>query len=71
MVTVEAIDPHSSNSFQARHSYTAEDIEFDKSFVGVMEVNPDDGMAVLNWSKFHELYSVPFNSASIIGGSHS
>ena len=71
VVVVEAIDPHSSNTFQARHSYTADDIEFDKSFVGVMAVSPDDGMAMLDWSKFHQLYDVPFNAAQIIGGSHS
>ena len=70
-MVVEAIDPHSSNTFQARHSYTADDIEFDKSFVGVMAVSPDDGMAMLDWSKFHQLYDVPFNAAQIIGGSHS
>jgi hypothetical protein len=71
IVVVEAIDPHSSNTFQARHSYTAEDIEFDKSFQACMQLDPSDGMARLDWNSFHEVYKVPFNAAQIIGGSHS
>ena len=35
-----------------------------------MAVDPD-GMARLDWSKFHDTYKVPFNAAQIIGGSHS
>jgi len=71
VVMVEALDPYSSNSFQARHSYTADDIEFDLAFTSCMAVDPDSGMARLDWGKFHETYKVPFNAAQIIGGSHS
>ena len=71
VIVVEAMDPHSSNSFQARHSYVAEDIEFDKSFAACMDVDPETGMAHLDWSKFHGLHKVPFNASQIIGGSHS
>ena len=48
VVIVEGIDPHSSNSFQARHSYTRDDIVFDQSFEACMSVDAD-GMARLNW----------------------
>ena len=71
IIVVEAIDPHSSNTFQARHSYTSDDIEFDKSFQSCMRVDPADGMARLDWSSFHQVYKVPFNATQIIGGSHS
>jgi hypothetical protein len=70
IVIVEAIDPHSSNTFQARHSYTSRDIEFDKSFCGCMTVAPD-GLACLDWELFHTLKDVPFNASHIIGSSHS
>ena len=71
IVVVEAQDPHSSKSFQARHSYTADEIEFDKNFAACMSVDPKDGMARLNWNLFHKVYPVPFNTTQIIGGSHS
>ena len=29
IVVLEGIDPHTSNTFQARHSYTCDDILFD------------------------------------------
>ena len=71
IIVVEAIDPHSGNNFQARHSYTAEDIEFDKNFTACMGVDSETGMAHLDWNKFHALYKVPFNASQVIGGSHS
>lgn len=70
VVIVEAIDPHSSNTFQARHSYTSEDITFDQSFEACMSVE-EDGMARLDWEKFHQMKDTPFNTSHIIGGSHS
>ena len=70
IVIVEAIDPHSSNTFQARHSYTADDIEYDRAFETCMNVAPD-GRARLDWDLFHTTKQVPFNAAQIIGGSHS
>ena len=70
VVIVEAIDPHSSNTFQARHSYTAADIEFDHSFMPCMSV-ASDGQALLNWESFHKLKEAPFNTTNIIGGAHA
>ena len=70
IVIVEAIDPHSSNTFQARHSYTADDIEYDRAFETCMTVG-SDGQARLDWQLFHKTKEVPFNAAQIIGGSHS
>ena len=70
VVVVEAIEPHTSGTFQARHSYTADDIVFDKSFVTCMNV-AKDGQAHLNWKLFHKMKDCAFNTAQIIGGSHS
>jgi len=70
VVIVEAIDPHSSNTFQARHSYTAEDILFDHSFEASMQIAAD-GQAQLNWDLFHKTKESPFNTAQIVGGAHS
>ena len=54
----------------ARHSYKAEDIVFDKTFVPCMTVAPD-GQAHLNWRVFHDVKDCAFNTAQILGGSHS
>ena len=70
VVIIEGIDPHTSNTFQARHSYSGEDIVFDQSFAPCMSVH-DDGMAKLDWDKFHLMKDCPFNASQIIGGSHS
>ena len=69
IVCVEAIDPLSGYSFQARHSYTADDIVFDHTFVPCMLQGPD-GRAKLDWAKFHALQEVNFNDY-MIGVSHS
>jgi len=58
LVIVEGLDPHTSNQMQARHSYTIEDIEFDKQHAPCM-VTGVNGKARINLSKFHELYSHP------------
>ena len=70
VIIVEAIDPHSSNPFQARHSYCAEDIVFDHSFEPCMRV-ASDGQARLDWDLFNKTKESPFNTAQIIGGAHS
>ena len=70
VVIVEAIDPHSSNTFQARHSYTADDIVFDHAFASCMGID-EYGKAVLSWESFHRTQESPFNASQIIGGSHS
>mmetsp|Transcript_4443 Transcript_4443/g.5489 ORF Transcript_4443/g.5489 Transcript_4443/m.5489 type:complete len:137 (-) Transcript_4443:963-1373(-) len=52
VVLVEGIEARSSNTFQARHSYTHENIVFDKFFATCMEVAPD-GHAQVNLNHFH------------------
>ena len=69
-VVLEGIDPHTSNTFQARHSYTAEDVVFDEMFVPSLSVGKD-GFAVFDWKAFHELQPVPFNRKHLIFGAHS
>lgn len=70
IVLVEAIDPASSNTFQARHSYMAEDIEFDCRFAPAMSIN-EHGHAYLDWDAFHTVRPVPFNSSVAVASSHS
>ena len=70
VVIVEGIDPYSSNTFQARHSYAGDDIVFDQSFASCMSLDTD-GWAKLDWSRFHEMKPCPFNTSVIIGSSHS
>jgi hypothetical protein len=71
IAVVEAIDPQTGNTFQARHSYSGDDVVFDMSFESCMQV-ASDGMAHLDWNKFHEMKDCPFNTSQIIGcGSHS
>lgn len=31
----------------------------------------EDGMAQLDWEKFHQMRDCPFNASTIIGSSHS
>ena len=64
IVLVEAIEPSSSNTFQARHSYMASDIEFDAQFAPTMSVKMD-GRAHLDWNSFHKLTDVPFNARAV------
>ena len=66
---VGAIDPLSGGTFQARHSYAAEDIVFDHTFVPCMSQG-HDGRAKLDWQQFHQLRKVNFNDY-MVGGSHS
>ena len=70
IVVLEGIDPHTSNTFQARQSYTASDIVFDEMFVPSLSVG-GDGQAVFDWTAFHQLQSVPFNRKHLIFGAHS
>jgi len=58
VVLVEGIEARSSNTFQARHSYTHENIVFDKFFATCMEVAPD-GHAQVNLNHFHTCVPVP------------
>ena len=70
VVIIEAIDPVSSNTFQARHSYNASDIVFDETFLPAMTIG-GDGRAKIDWDNFHKTTQVPFNVRQIVGGSHS
>jgi hypothetical protein len=40
---------------QARHSYTCDEIEWDKSFVGCVSRDPLDGCTTIDFSRFHDL----------------
>ena len=70
IVVLEGIDPHTSSTFQARHSYTAKEIVFDQMFVPSLSVGRD-GRAVFDWNAFHEQQPVPFNRRHLIFGAHS
>ena len=70
IVVLEGIDPHTSSTFQARHSYTAQDVVFDQMFVPSLSVGRD-GRAVFDWNAFHEQQPVPFNRRHLIFGAHS
>ena len=70
IVLVEAIDPFSSNTFQAVHSYMSSDIVFDSRFAPTMKVS-ENGQANLAWEAFHELRDAPFNSRQFVASSHS
>ena len=68
---VEAIDPFTSATFQARHSWRADDIVLDHEFAPVMTLR-DGGGARLDWSAFHTLLPVAEeNARHVIGSSHS
>lgn len=53
IVLVEGIEARSSNTFQARHSYNHDNINFDKFFAPCMEVSGTFSIA-----KFHEIRQV-------------
>ena len=70
IVLVEAIDPFSSNTFQAVHSYMGDDFAFDLGFAPTMSISAE-GHASLAWEQFHEMVDVPFNSRQIVASSHA
>jgi hypothetical protein len=55
---VEANDAATSGTMQARHSYTAEDIEFDKMFSPCTMEEENTGAAVIDFRLFHQLEQV-------------
>jgi len=55
---VEGIESVSSQNFQARHSYIAEDILFDRSYSPCVSI-ADNGGAVVDFSKFHLTEELP------------
>jgi len=70
VVLVEGIEARSSNSFQARHSYTVDDIEFDKFFAPCMAVSKN-GHAQVNLNSFHQMVPVPSYASEVIVQSHT
>ena len=70
IVVVEGIEPYSSNTFQARHSYMHSDVVFDAHFAPCMSVDAD-GMPRLDWGKFHAVCPAPFNATHLVGSSHA
>lgn len=70
IVLVEGIEARSSNTFQARHSYTFDNIEFNKFFTPCMKVSPY-GHAQVNLNSFHQTIPVPSHVDEIIGMSHT
>ncbi|GBG24824.1 Inward rectifier potassium channel 2 [Hondaea fermentalgiana] len=70
IVLVEGIEARSSNTFQARHSYTSDNIEFNKFFTPAMKVSPY-GHAQVNLNSFHQTIPVPSHVEEIIGMSHT
>lgn len=52
---VEGTDPHTANSFQARHSYSFDDLEFDAQHAPCLGVGTDVP-GVVNLSQFHKVF---------------
>ena len=56
-VMIEGTESVTSNSLQARYSYTAEDIEFNMTFRPCVSIN-EKKEAVIDFNKFQELLSL-------------
>jgi len=62
---VEGIEPTTSASVQARHSYTVQDIEWDRTFSPCVNLTSSGG-AKIDFEKFHKLIEVnPDNPAEM------
>lgn len=57
VVILEGIDGSTSNTMQARHSYTDEDIAYDHTFANCVSKTAEG--VVINFDKFHMLKPVP------------
>ncbi len=76
---VEGIDAVTSCTIQARHSYTVDDIEWDKDFACC--VSRDDsaarrseggsGFCTIDFNKFHQLVEAPVDESIILPASHA
>mmetsp|Transcript_22350 Transcript_22350/g.35767 ORF Transcript_22350/g.35767 Transcript_22350/m.35767 type:complete len:518 (-) Transcript_22350:28-1581(-) len=62
IVLVEGIEARSSNTFQARHSYSSDNIEFDKFFAPAMQVS-ETGHAQVDLNSFHRVIPTPSMTA--------
>jgi hypothetical protein len=65
VVLVEAIDPQTSNTFQARHSYKGAEILYDHTFVSCMSFDAKTGRAKFDMGKFHQVTPCEFNMREI------
>ena len=54
MVTIDGTESVTSNTLQARYSYTADDIEFNAIFRPCVSIDEQKG-AVIDFNKFHDL----------------
>jgi hypothetical protein len=63
IITLDATDPLTGSAFQARHSYTADDIVFDAAFQPALR-RDDNGRAAIDWSYFHALRPTGFNETT-------
>ena len=61
IVVLEGIDGSTSNTMQARHSYTDEDMAWDATFVNCVTKQPDTGGGGvrIDFDRFHMLRPVP------------
>lgn len=57
IVVLEGIDGSTSNTMQARHSFTHEEMVWDATFVNCVSKTPDG--VHINFDKFHQLKPVP------------
>lgn len=64
IVVLEGIDGSTSNTMQARHSYTDDDMAWDATFVNCVCRNPEDGAVIIDFDKFHLLQPVPEDVAT-------
>ena len=70
IVLVEGIEARASNAFQARHSYTIDDLEFDKFFAPCMSVG-ELGNAVVNLNHFHQVLPAPSYCDEVVAASQT
>ena len=63
IVTLDATDPLTGSPFQARHSYTRDEIVFDARFEPAV-FREEDGGARIDWECFHALEPVGFNETA-------
>lgn len=55
IVVVEGVDAATGGIVQARHSYTCDEIDWDKSFKFCVQKDAEDGCTTIDFSLFHEV----------------
>ena len=66
LAIVEGVDAASGGVVQARHSFTCDEIIWDKAYKPCVFEDSEDGSAIIDFSLFHELIDVP-EDASFAG----